>query len=83
MYGCTINNKLMENIVLNVANTTATTFVFNHGLASTANSVQVSFNFTGWTSWTWTSTTTQVTVTITGTLPAAMKILAADVKYIP
>jgi hypothetical protein len=72
-----------ENTVLNAANTTATTFVFNHALASTANSVQVSFNFTGWTSWTWTSTTTQVTVTITGTLPAAMSILAADVKYIP
>lgn len=72
-----------ENTILNAKNTTATTFVFNHGLASTANSVQVSFNFTGWTSWTWTSTTTQVTVTVTGTLPAAMKILAADCKYIP
>lgn len=72
-----------ENTVLNVANTTATTFVFNHGLASTANSVNVQFNFTGWTSWTWTSTTTQVTVTVTGTLPQNMSILAADVKYIP
>lgn len=77
------NGFVTENTVLNAANTTATTFVFNHGLANTANSVQVSFNFTGWTSWTWTSTTTQVTITITGTLPAAMGILAADVKYIP
>jgi hypothetical protein len=72
-----------ENTVLNVANTTATTFMFNHGCASTVNSVLPSFNFTGWTSWTWTSTTTEVTITITGTLPAAMKILAADVKYVP
>jgi parallel beta-helix repeat protein len=84
------NNKIFgnggyvtENTILNVANTTATTFVFNHGCASTVDSVVPSFNFTGWTSWTWTSTTTQVTITVTGTLPVAMELLAVDVKYIP
>ncbi len=80
---CIFNGKKSENIILNVENTTATTFVFDHACISTVDSVQVSFNFTGWTSWTWTSTTTQVTVTVAGTLPAAMKILAADVRYIP
>jgi hypothetical protein len=72
-----------EHTVLNIANTTATTFVFASGTSGTPDSVNVQFNFTGWTSWTWTAVGTQVTVTITGTLPAAMKILAADCKYIP
>lgn len=70
-----------ENSVA-VTNTTATTFVFNHGLYSTATYVWCSFNFTGWTSWTWTSTTTQATVTVTGTLPAAMTCYA-KVEYVP
>ena len=76
-----------ENTILKVANTTATTFVFNHGCASTVNSVQCSFNLTVAYTWTWTSTTTQVTVTVTPysgvTLPAVMGILSADVKYLP
>jgi len=72
---------LSENSV-SATNATATTFVFNHSLVSTATNVQCSFNFTGWTSWTWTSTTTQVTVTITGALPAAMTCYA-KVEYAP
>jgi hypothetical protein len=72
-----------EITILNVANTTATTFVFNHNLAGTPVQVTPSFNFTGWTSWTWTATTSQVTITIAGTLPSHMQILAIDCKYIP
>jgi len=79
-----------ENTVLNIANTTATTFAFNHGLASTANSVICSFDSAtaqAIQGYTWSSTTTQVTVTVyvaSGqTLPATMTILSADEKYIP
>jgi hypothetical protein len=74
--------------ILNVANTTATTFVFDPLLSRIANSVQCQFNITGVT-YTWTAILNQVTVTIDSTLangsalPAAIKILAADVKYIP
>lgn len=64
------------------ANTTATTIVISHGLASTPNWVFASFNFTGWTSWTWTATTTQITITMTGALPASYTAYAY-VKYDP
>ena len=70
-----------ENSVT-ATNTTATTCVFNHGLAGTPTNVQCSFNFTGWTSWTWTATSTQVTVTVTGTLPASWTVYA-KVEYQP
>jgi len=54
-------------------NSTATTFVFNHGLASTASGFWASFNTTAINGWAWTSTTTQITVTVTGTsLPEIM-----------
>ena len=86
IFDCNIG-FVTENTILNVANTTATTFVFNHGCASTVNSVQCSFDLTIGFTWTWTSTTTQVTVTVTPhagvTLPATMHILSADEKYIP
>jgi parallel beta-helix repeat protein len=78
---------ITENTVLNMANSTATTFVFNHGLAASANSVQCSFDLTIQYSWTWTSTSTQVTVTVTPaagqTLPATYHILSAELHYIP
>jgi len=48
-------------------NSTATTFVFNHGLWSNATGVWASFNTTTISGCTWTSTTTQITVTVTGT----------------
>jgi len=51
------------------ANTTTTTAVLNHGLASTATYVWVSFNTSAITGYTCTSSTTQVTITPTGTLP--------------
>lgn len=63
-------------------NTTATTFVFNHGLASTATGVWCSFSSLAITGYTWTSTTTQVTVTVTGTLPSSWTTYA-KVEYQP
>lgn len=63
-------------------NTTATTFVLNHGLAGAANFVLCSFNFTGWNSWTWTATSTQITITVTGTLPASYTVYVYA-KYVP
>jgi len=77
------NNRgyVTENSVT-ATNTTATTCVFNHGLAETPTNVQCSFNFTGWTSWTWTATSTQVTITVTGTLPASWTVYA-KVEYQP
>lgn len=53
------------------ANTTATTAVLNHGLASAATFVWVSFDSAAITGYTWSSTETQVTITPTGTLPAS------------
>lgn len=53
-------------------NSTATTFVFNHGLVNTATGVWASFNTTAITGWTWTATSTQITITVTGTLPEAI-----------
>lgn len=88
LFGETNTGFVTENLVFNVENTTATTFVFNHGLAAAANSVLCTFNVTGLT-YTWSSTTTQVTVTVApvsgnlADLPATMKILAADVRYTP
>jgi len=55
-------------------NTTATTFVFNHGLAGTPTGVWASFNTTAITGWTWTATSTQITITVTGTLPESMTV---------
>jgi hypothetical protein len=48
---------------------TASTAVLNHGLASNATYVWVSFDTSAITGYTWTSTSTQVTITPTGTLP--------------
>jgi len=53
-------------------NSTATTFVFNHGLAGTPTGVWSSFNTTAINGWTWIATSTQITITVTGTLPASM-----------
>ena len=50
------------------ANTTSTTFVFNHNLVTTPVLVLASFNDTAVDGWTWTATTTQITITVTGTL---------------
>ena len=79
-----------ENILFSISNTTATTFVFNTGLASTANSVFCTFDSTtacAIKSYSWTSTTTQVTVTVYVeeglSLPAEMTILAVELRYIP
>jgi len=47
-------------------NSTATTFVFNHGLAGTPTGVWASFNSTEITGWTWTATSTQITITVVG-----------------
>jgi len=47
-------------------NTTATTFVFNHGLAGTPIGVWASFNTTEITGWTWTATSSQITITVVG-----------------
>lgn len=64
------------------ANTTTTTAVINHGLASTATYVWCSFNNSAIESYTWTSSATQITVTATGTLPASWTVYA-KVEYIP
>jgi hypothetical protein len=53
------------------ANTTATTFVFNHNLKATPVLVWASFNDTAVDSWTWTATSSQITITVTGTLSAS------------
>jgi len=47
-------------------NSTATTFVFNHGLAGTPTGVWASFNSTEITGWTWTATSTEITITVVG-----------------
>ena len=47
-------------------NSTATTFVFNHGLAWTPTGVWASFNTTEITGWTWTATSTEITITVVG-----------------
>jgi len=47
-------------------NSTATTFVFNHGLAETPTGVWASFNTTEITGWTWTATSTEITITVVG-----------------
>jgi len=68
------NNRgfVTENYV-SATNTTATTFVFNHGLAGTPDFVCYSFNTTAITGHSWTSTSTQITVTVTGSgLPEIM-----------
>jgi hypothetical protein len=44
-------------------NTTATTFVFNHGLASTSTGVWASFKTTQIDAWKWTAKT-QITITV-------------------
>ena|GEM_PF-4785004 len=76
-----------ENTILNIANTTETTFVFNHGLADKPTSVQCSFDLAVGYTWTWSSTTNQVMVTITPntnvTLPATYHILSAYVQFTP
>jgi hypothetical protein len=64
------------------ANTTATTAVINHGLASTANYVWVSFDSSAITGYTWTSSATQVTITPTGTLPASWTCYV-KAEYVP
>lgn len=79
--GNTFNGKPFENYVSG-SNSTDTTIVINHGLASTANYVFCSFNTTAVTGYSWTSTTSQITVTVTGTLPAAFTCYA-EVKYVP
>lgn len=53
------------------ANTTATTFVFNHNLKATPVIVWTSFNATAVDGWTWTATSSQITITVTGTLDAS------------
>ena len=47
-------------------NSTATTFVFNHGLSVTPDVVLCSFDSTEITAYTWTATSTQITVTVVG-----------------
>ena len=70
--GNVINNKPCENSGT-ATNSTATTFVFNHGLPTTATGVWASFDTTAISGWTWTSTSTQITITVTGTgLPESM-----------
>ncbi len=84
------NNQgfITEATIQNIVNSTATTLVFNHDLYAAAESVQCTFNVTGIT-YTWTSNSTAVTVTVDPTLadgtalPAAYKIIAADVKFVP
>jgi hypothetical protein len=46
-------------------NTTATTFVFNHGLAGTPDYVWASFNSSQVDAWIWSADSTQITVTVT------------------
>lgn len=72
-----------ENSV-SATNSTATTFVVNHGLAAAAMYVWCSFNST-WTDkdYTWTSTATQITVTITGTPPDAVVTCYCRCEYAP
>lgn len=54
-------------------NSTATTFVFNHGLAGTPTGVWASFNTTTINGWAWTATSSQITITVSGSgLPAIM-----------
>jgi hypothetical protein len=72
-------------IINNIANTTATTWVFNTLLYRTALDVQCTFDLTVGYTWTWVaSSATQVTVTVTPlpgvTLPATMHILSANLK---
>ena len=59
-------------------NTTATTFVFNHGLAGnpqTNGGVWASFNTTAISGWSWTATSTQITITVSGSsLPEIMAV---------
>jgi hypothetical protein len=87
-FGSTDTGFVTQNTVLNIENTTATTFTFNHGLSGPANSVLCTFNVTGLT-YTWTSTHNQATVTVApvsgnlADLPASIKILAAQVQYDP
>jgi hypothetical protein len=65
-----------ENYVT-ATNTTATTFVFNHGLAGTADYVFCSFNTTAIDGYAWTADATNITVTVTGAgLPAIMTCYA-------
>lgn len=64
------------------ANTTATTAVINHGLASNATYAWCSFNDTSILSYTWTSDATQITITVTGTLPASWTCYV-KVEYVP
>jgi hypothetical protein len=62
-FGNVIDGKPCENTVT-ATNTTATTFVFNHGLAGTSNYVWASFNSTQIDSWKWTAICTQITITV-------------------
>ncbi len=63
-------------------NTTSTTAVINHGLASNANYAFCYFNDSAITGYTVTSTSTQITVTIAGT-PTGNWTCYAKVEYIP
>lgn len=75
-----------------VANTTSTTFVFNHNVAGDLDAagshggVWATFDPTttaALTRWSWTSTATQVTITVVGTgLPATMTA-RVYIQYIP
>jgi hypothetical protein len=79
-----------ENTVLSVTNTTATTFVFEHGCDDAPDSVLCQFNavtiaeIKGYSA---TSNSTYTTVTVYAedgkTLPATMTIDSATLKYIP
>jgi hypothetical protein len=64
------------------ANTTATTAVIAHGLASTATFVWCSFSSSAITGYTWSSNSTHITITPTGTLPASWTTYA-KVEYKP
>jgi hypothetical protein len=77
------DDKGRSDNFLTIMNTTATTFVFNHGLISNAIFVSASFNSTAVDGYSWASTSTQITITITGTsLPKYIQCYCYC-KYVP
>jgi len=78
-YGVLITEERNEGVV---TNTTSTTFVFNHGLATTPTFVSASFNTTSITGWTWVANSTQVTITVSPALTAPAKCYWAA-RYTP
>jgi hypothetical protein len=67
-----VPTKFIESVG-SAANTTSTTFTFNHGLGATPSFVSANFNTLAITGYTWSAGATTITITVTGTgLPGSM-----------